>query len=81
MMCVRRVVQRLRDNGTAGEELQKQLREQAEGLKQSPVTQVGEGKKIDVEADFLEALGKVSSSVGAQDLQKFEDWMKEFGSA
>ncbi|CBK22866.2 uncharacterized protein [Blastocystis hominis] len=71
MMCVRRVVQRLRDNGTAGEELQKQLREEAEGLKQSPVTQ----------ADFLEALGKVSSSVGAQDLQKFEDWMKEFGSA
>ena len=43
MMCVRRVVQRLRDNETAGEELQKQLREEAEGLKQSPVTQVGEG--------------------------------------
>ena len=45
MMCVRRVVQRLRDNGTAGEELQKQLREQAEGLKQSPVTQVDEGER------------------------------------
>jgi Vps4 C terminal oligomerisation domain len=31
--------------------------------------------------DFLLALKKVSKSVGKGDLQKYDDWMKEFGSA
>lgn len=30
--------------------------------------------------DFLEALKNVSKSVGAEDLQHFSDWLKEFGS-
>ena len=33
------------------------------------------------QADFLESLGKVSSSVGGADLKRFEAWMEEFGSA
>jgi katanin p60 ATPase-containing subunit A1 len=40
-------------------------------------------KEVDkplTQADFLEALRNVSKSVGTDDLQKFSDWMKEFGS-
>lgn len=31
--------------------------------------------------DFLMALKKVSKSVGQADLQKYQEWMDEFGSA
>merc|ERR1711918_242359 len=31
------------------------------------------------QADFLEALKNVQKSVGTEDLQNFQDWMKEFG--
>ena len=32
-----------------------------------------------VQGDFLEAIRKVSASVGTHDLNRFRDWMKEFG--
>jgi katanin p60 ATPase-containing subunit A1 len=32
-------------------------------------------------ADFESAISKIQSSVGADDIKKYEDWMKEFGSA
>jgi SpoVK/Ycf46/Vps4 family AAA+-type ATPase len=31
--------------------------------------------------DFETAISKIQSSVGAEDIKKYEDWMKEFGSA
>ena len=31
--------------------------------------------------DFETAIAKISSSVSAEDIKKYEDWMKEFGSA
>jgi katanin p60 ATPase-containing subunit A1 len=30
-------------------------------------------------ADFLEALSKISKSVGAEDILKHQKWMREFG--
>ena len=32
-------------------------------------------------ADFESAISKIQSSVGADDIKKYENWMKEFGSA
>lgn len=32
------------------------------------------------QSDFLAALGKVSKSVSEDDIKKYEEWMKEFGS-
>jgi katanin p60 ATPase-containing subunit A1 len=29
--------------------------------------------------DFEAAIGKIQSSVSAEDIKKYEDWMKEFG--
>ena len=49
MMCVRKLVQRLRESGTSGEELQKRLKEQSEALKQVPVTQVKERNHLNIE--------------------------------
>ena len=49
MMCVRKLVQRLRGSGTSGEELQKRLKEQSEALKQVPVTQVEAKRDLNVE--------------------------------
>jgi len=40
-------------------------------------------QEVDVpvtQADFLEAISNVNRSVGNDDLQRFSDWMKEFGS-
>jgi SpoVK/Ycf46/Vps4 family AAA+-type ATPase len=31
--------------------------------------------------DFQAAIGKIQSSVSASDIKRYEDWMKEFGSA
>lgn len=33
------------------------------------------------QADFLESLSKVSSSVGGSDLKRYEEWMSEFGAS
>jgi katanin p60 ATPase-containing subunit A1 len=48
-----------------------------------PLSEIAKMKDTDaplMQADFLEALKNVSKSVGTEDLQKFADWMKEFGS-
>jgi len=54
----------------------------AEGI---PLTQIakmqGDADVPVTQDDFLDALRNVSKSVGVDDLQKFSDWMKEFGSA
>jgi SpoVK/Ycf46/Vps4 family AAA+-type ATPase len=52
-------------------EMQKALMENREQLQSSAVTQ----------EDFLRALSKVSKSVGKEDLQRYQEWMSEFGSA
>lgn len=65
MMGLRRRMQQARKEGKSLQELN--------NLKQEvdvPVTQ----------ADFLEAISNVNRSVGNEDLQRFTDWMKEFGS-
>ena len=51
--------------------MQRALMENREQLAASAVTQ----------ADFVTALSKVSKSVGKEDLQRYQDWMTEFGSA
>lgn len=49
-----------------------------------PIAQLQNMKQeLDVpvsQADFLQAISNVSRSVGTDDLQRFTDWMKEFGS-
>lgn len=52
-------------------EMQRALMANKEQLRASAVTQ----------ADFLAALAKISKSVGSQDLEKYNLWVKEFGSA
>lgn len=54
-----------------GMEMQRALMANKEQLRASAVTQ----------ADFLAALAKISKSVGSQDLEKYNLWVKEFGSA
>lgn len=51
--------------------MQRALMANKEQLRASAVTQ----------ADFLAALAKISKSVGTQDLARYAEWMKEFGSA
>lgn len=49
----------------------------------TPLSQISQMQDMDEplsQADFLEALRNVSKSVGTEDLQRFSDWMKEFGS-
>jgi len=49
----------------------------------TPLSQISQMQDVDeplTQADFLEALKNVSKSVGTEDLQRFSDWMKEFGS-
>ena len=53
--------------GKSGEEIKRMRREEME----QPITQ----------ADFVEALSRVQSSVGKNDLDKYERWMQEFGSS
>jgi len=52
-----------------------------EGIPLSQIAQMKNEVNIPVmHSDFLEALKNVNKSVGTEDLQKFSDWMKEFGS-
>ena len=51
--------------------MQKALMDNKEQLQAAAVAQ----------ADFRTALSKVSKSVGKDDLQRYHDWMAEFGSA
>lgn len=70
MMSVRRIMEQARKQGLRREERQAMLKEQKQAL-HTAVTQ----------ADFLMALSKVSRSVSDHDLQKYSDWMQEFGSS
>jgi SpoVK/Ycf46/Vps4 family AAA+-type ATPase len=54
-----------------GLEIQKALMENKEQLRASAVTM----------DDFTAALSKVHKSVGKDDLNKYKEWMAEFGSA
>lgn len=69
MMSMRRVLDDLRKQGLSMAQFKDRLAEQQSDVT-TPVSQ----------ADFLSALSKIKSSVGSADLQKFEDWMAEFGS-
>lgn len=51
-----------------------------DGIPLSQMAQINDVEAPIMQADFLEALKNVSKSVGTEDLQKFSDWMKEFGS-
>ena len=69
MMTMRRVLDELRGKGLSMAEMKEAL----------------EAHKADVSTpvsmqDFVAALDKVRSSVGAADLSRFEEWMTEFGS-
>jgi katanin p60 ATPase-containing subunit A1 len=70
MMSVRRIMEQARKQGLRREEMQAMLKEQKQAL-HTAVSQ----------ADFLMALSKVSRSVSDHDLQKYADWMQEFGSS
>ena len=59
------------------------MRRKIAGLKPEQIKQLGK-EDIDLPvsaADFHEALAKCNKSVSKQDLEKYEDWMKEFGSS
>eukprot|EP00968_Pinguiococcus_pyrenoidosus_P007188 scaffold477_cov355-Pinguiococcus_pyrenoidosus.AAC.1 len=71
MMGVRRVMEAARKRGLNGIEVQRELMNNRDALADAAVSHT----------DFEEALDKVSRSVGGEDLQRYEDWMKEFGSA
>lgn len=70
MMSVRRIMEQMRSKGLGREAMQAALKEQKDAL-QSAVSR----------DDFLLALSKVNKSVSETDLQRFQDWMDEFGSA
>ena len=70
MMSMRRVMAELRARGLPLNEVQQQMKSMKESVS-SPITQ----------ADFLDALKKVNPSVGKGDLDRFQKWMDEFGSA
>mmetsp|Transcript_22450 Transcript_22450/g.39721 ORF Transcript_22450/g.39721 Transcript_22450/m.39721 type:complete len:554 (-) Transcript_22450:6-1667(-) len=56
-----------------------QRRAQGLGLRQ-----IGSEEEFEepiTQSDFLEACKKIQSSVGKEDLKKYDEWMKEFGSA
>jgi len=56
-----------------------QRRAQGLGLRQ-----LGSEEELEdpiTQQDFLDACKKIQSSVGKDDLKKYQDWMAEFGSA
>ena len=70
MMSVRRIMEQARKQGLRREEMQAMLKEQKQAL-HTAVSQ----------ADFLMALSKVSRSVSDHDLQRYSEWMHEFGAS
>jgi katanin p60 ATPase-containing subunit A1 len=70
MMSVRRIMEQARKQGLRREEMQAMLKEQKQALNTAVA-----------QADFLMALSKVSRSVSDHDLQKYADWMQEFGAS
>ncbi|GMH57674.1 hypothetical protein TrRE_jg4494 [Triparma retinervis] len=70
MMSMRRLMESARKLGLAGHEMQKYLEQRKDDLG-GAVTQ----------SDFISALKKVGRSVGDADLDKYEQWFNDFGSA
>lgn len=70
MMSVRRIMESARKKGLNKEEMQEMLKNEKEALHTAVSRQ-----------DFLTALSKVSKSVSENDLNRFKEWMAEFGSA
>lgn len=59
------------------------MRRKIAGLKPEQIRQLAT-EEVDLpvsEQDFSEAIGKCNKSVSRQDLEKYEKWMKEFGSS
>lgn len=71
MMPIRKLMMDARKKGVSLEEMKKLLQQGdgADKIAAQPVRQ----------ADFQEALAKVSSSVGGADLKRYEEWMAQFG--
>ncbi|CAM9574357.1 unnamed protein product [Phaeothamnion confervicola] len=70
MMSVRRIMDEARRQGLTGAAIQQHVMNMKEQLA-SAVSM----------SDFLTAVGKVNKSVGTADLERYEQWMAEFGSA
>lgn len=70
MMSVRRVMERAKEKGLGGTSMLQYIEENTASL-QSAVTQ----------DDLMQAAQKVGKSVGKKDLNKYGEWMEEFGSA
>eukprot|EP00752_Nemacystus_decipiens_P008068 g7212.t1 len=70
MMSVRRVMKGALERGLSGPEIQKHVMEMKDELAAAVTME-----------DFRSSLRKVSKSVGQSDLDKYDEWMKEFGSA
>lgn len=59
------------------------MRRKIAGLKPEQIRQL-QAEEVDLpvsKQDFLEAISKCNKSVSRQDLEKYEKWMKEFGSS
>jgi len=69
MMSMRRFMADVRSKAGSLQEVRALVAEQRDSVASAPVTQ----------ADFMEALARVSSSVSARDEGRFSEWMKEFG--
>lgn len=70
LMSVRRIMEQARKQGLGRDQIQAMLKEQKDKLN----TAVSK-------SDFLVALSKVNRSVSDNDLGRYSEWMKEFGSA
>lgn len=70
MMSVRRIMEEARKKGLNKEAMQAMLKQQNEALNTAVSRE-----------DFLIALSKVNRSVSDHDLERFTEWMAEFGSA
>jgi katanin p60 ATPase-containing subunit A1 len=69
MMSVRRIMDSARKKGLSKEQMQAMLKENKNELNSAVSTM----------EDFVLALSKVSKSVSQNDLNKFVEWMAEFG--
>lgn len=70
MMSVRRIMEQARKQGLSKDQMQAMLKEQKQAL-HTAVTR----------EDFIIALSKVNKSVSDHDLQRYSEWMQEFGSS
>lgn len=70
MMSVRRIMEQARKEGLTREQMQVMLKEQKQAL-QTAVSR----------SDFITALSKVNRSVSDQDLNRYAEWMQEYGSS